>query len=88
MNQRLAVRLVERQGHAVVVAGTGRAALEALERERFDLVLMDLQMPDMDGLAAAGGDPRPRGPGVRRGLGAAGGLVVPSPAAGGSRSSR
>ena len=52
VNQRLAVRLVERQGHAVVVAGTGRAALEALERERFDLVLMDLQMPDMDGLAA------------------------------------
>ncbi len=52
VNQRLAVRLVERQGHAVVVAGTGRAALKALERERFDLVLMDLQMPDMDGLAA------------------------------------
>jgi protein-histidine pros-kinase len=52
VNQRLAVRLVERQGHAVVVAGTARAALEALERERFDLVLMDLQMPDMDGLAA------------------------------------
>jgi CheY-like chemotaxis protein/HPt (histidine-containing phosphotransfer) domain-containing protein len=52
VNQRLAVRLVERLGHAVVVAGTARAALEALERERFDLVLMDLQMPDMDGLAA------------------------------------
>ena len=52
MNQRLAVRLVERQGHAVAVAETGQAALEALERERFDVVLMDLQMPDMDGLAA------------------------------------
>ena len=52
VNQRLAVRLVERQGHAVAVAGTGREALEALERDRFDLVLMDVQMPDMDGLAA------------------------------------
>ena len=52
VNQRLAVRLLERLGHAVVVAGTGRAALDALEREQFDLVLMDLQMPDMDGLAA------------------------------------
>jgi signal transduction histidine kinase/DNA-binding response OmpR family regulator/HPt (histidine-containing phosphotransfer) domain-containing protein len=51
VNQRLAVRLVERQGHAATVAGTGRQALEALERERFDLVLMDVQMPDMDGLA-------------------------------------
>ncbi len=54
VNQRLAARLVERQGHEAVVVETGRAALEALERERFDLVLMDLQMPDMDGLAAVG----------------------------------
>jgi signal transduction histidine kinase/CheY-like chemotaxis protein/HPt (histidine-containing phosphotransfer) domain-containing protein/putative methionine-R-sulfoxide reductase with GAF domain len=52
VNQRLAVRLVERQGHAVAVAGTGREALAALERDRFDLVLMDVQMPDMDGFAA------------------------------------
>jgi signal transduction histidine kinase/CheY-like chemotaxis protein/HPt (histidine-containing phosphotransfer) domain-containing protein len=52
VNQRLAVRLLERQGHAVLVAGTGREALEILERERVDLVLMDVQMPDMDGLAA------------------------------------
>jgi GAF domain-containing protein/CheY-like chemotaxis protein/HPt (histidine-containing phosphotransfer) domain-containing protein/HAMP domain-containing protein len=53
VNQRLAVSLLERQGHAVVVAGTGREALETLERERVDLVLMDVQMPDMDGLEAA-----------------------------------
>jgi two-component system, sensor histidine kinase and response regulator len=52
VNQRLAVRLLERQGHSVVVVETGHAALDALARERFDLVLMDLQMPDMDGLEA------------------------------------
>ncbi len=52
INQRLAVILLERDGHSVEVAGNGRAALEAMERESFDLVLMDLQMPDMDGLDA------------------------------------
>jgi CheY-like chemotaxis protein/HPt (histidine-containing phosphotransfer) domain-containing protein len=52
INQRLAVRLLEKHGHAVVVANTGREALEALEREPFDLVLMDVQMPEMDGLEA------------------------------------
>jgi PAS domain S-box-containing protein len=52
VNQRLTVRLLEKRGHKVVVAGNGREALEALEKERFDLVLMDVQMPEMDGLAA------------------------------------
>ena len=52
VNQRLAVRLLERQGHAVTVVDTGRAALAAVSRERFDIVLMDVQMPEMDGLAA------------------------------------
>ncbi len=52
VNQQLAVRLVERQGHASVVARTGHEVLEALQRERFDLVLMDVQMPGMDGLEA------------------------------------
>jgi CheY-like chemotaxis protein len=53
VNQRLAVRLLEKRGHAVVVAGDGREALAALaSREPFDLVLMDVQMPDMDGLEA------------------------------------
>ncbi len=50
INQRLAVRLLEKRGHRVVVAGNGREALEALARESFDLVLMDIQMPEMDGL--------------------------------------
>ena len=52
VNQRLATRLLEKRGHTVVVAGTGREALAALGRETFDLALMDVQMPDMDGLEA------------------------------------
>jgi CheY-like chemotaxis protein len=52
VNQKLAVALLEEQGHAVTVAGNGRDALAAIESERFDLVLMDLQMPEMDGLEA------------------------------------
>ena len=52
VNQRLAARLVEKRGHTVVVVSTGREALMALARESFDLVLMDVQMPDMDGLEA------------------------------------
>jgi two-component system, sensor histidine kinase and response regulator len=52
VNQRLVVRLLEKRGHRVVVAATGLEALKALEKESFDLVLMDVQMPDMDGLEA------------------------------------
>jgi two-component system, sensor histidine kinase and response regulator len=52
VNQRLAVRLLEKRGHRVTVAGTGQEALRALEKETFDLVLMDVQMPEMDGLEA------------------------------------
>jgi signal transduction histidine kinase/CheY-like chemotaxis protein len=50
VNQRLVVRLLEKRGYLVKVAGNGIAALDALEQEPFDLVLMDVQMPDMDGL--------------------------------------
>jgi signal transduction histidine kinase/CheY-like chemotaxis protein len=52
VNQRLAVRLLEKRGHRVVVANNGREAVEALEKESFDLVFMDVQMPEMDGLEA------------------------------------
>ncbi|HEV2494415.1 MAG TPA: PAS domain S-box protein [Terriglobia bacterium] len=48
----LAVRLVEKQDHSTVAVASGREALSALEREKFDLVLMDVQMPDMDGFEA------------------------------------
>jgi signal transduction histidine kinase/DNA-binding response OmpR family regulator len=53
MNQQLAVRLLGKHGHAVTIAGNGREALDALEHESFDLVFMDVQMPEMDGLTAA-----------------------------------
>jgi PAS domain S-box-containing protein len=52
VNQRLAMRLLEKVGHTVTVAGNGREALDALASERFDVVLMDVQMPEMGGLEA------------------------------------
>ncbi|MCU1320851.1 MAG: multi-sensor hybrid histidine kinase [Acidobacteriaceae bacterium] len=52
VNQKLAVRLLEKRGHRVTVAGNGRQALSALEKKSYDLVLMDVQMPEMDGLEA------------------------------------
>ena len=52
VNQRVASILLDRLGHRVVIADNGRAALELLGREDFDLVLMDCQMPVMDGFTA------------------------------------
>ncbi len=52
VNQRLASRLLEKRGHSVALAGNGREALAAIEKERFDIVLMDVQMPGMDGIEA------------------------------------
>jgi CheY-like chemotaxis protein len=52
VNQQLVVRLLEKRGHRVGVADNGRAALCALEERDFDLVLMDVQMPEMDGFEA------------------------------------
>ncbi len=52
INQRLLVRLLEPRGHTVVVVSNGREALAALEREQFDLILMDVQMPELDGIQA------------------------------------
>jgi signal transduction histidine kinase/DNA-binding response OmpR family regulator len=52
VNQRLAARLLEKRGHCVTVTANGREALDALEKGAYDLVLMDLQMPEMDGFQA------------------------------------
>jgi CheY-like chemotaxis protein/anti-sigma regulatory factor (Ser/Thr protein kinase) len=52
VNQVVAVRLLEKRGHTVFVTDTGTAAVEAWEKQRFDLILMDVQMPEMDGLEA------------------------------------
>jgi CheY-like chemotaxis protein len=49
VNQRLAVRILEKEGHTVIVAPHGEAVLAALKQETFDLVLMDVQMPIMGG---------------------------------------
>jgi PAS domain S-box-containing protein len=52
VNQTLAVRLLEKRGYVVTVVGDGRAALTALEKQPYDLILMDVQMPEMDGFQA------------------------------------
>ena len=52
VNQRLAVSLLQRRGHRVTTVGNGVEALAALERQQFDAVLMDVQMPEMGGLEA------------------------------------
>ena len=52
VNQKLATRLLEKRGHRVVVANNGKEALAVLAGGVFDLVFMDVQMPEMDGLQA------------------------------------
>ncbi len=52
VNQRLAVALLERQGHTVTVVESGKQAIDALSSGQFDVVLMDVEMPEMDGLEA------------------------------------
>jgi PAS domain S-box-containing protein len=54
VNQKVAVSLLEREGHTVVVANNGREAIAAAESAAYDLILMDVQMPEMDGLEATG----------------------------------
>ena len=52
VNQRLMTRLLEKRGHRVVLAADGHKALAALETHSYDLVLMDIQMPEMNGMEA------------------------------------
>jgi signal transduction histidine kinase/CheY-like chemotaxis protein len=52
VNQMLAVQMLSKRGHTVIVAGNGLQALAAYRQERFDLILMDVQMPEMNGLEA------------------------------------
>ncbi|HEX9691934.1 MAG TPA: response regulator [Gemmatimonadales bacterium] len=52
VNQQVATAMLRKRGHIVDVAETGRAAAAAVRKEKYDLVLMDLQMPDMDGFEA------------------------------------
>jgi two-component system, sensor histidine kinase and response regulator len=52
VNQKVAIALLEKRGHRVSVANNGREALAALARATFDAILMDIQMPEMDGLQA------------------------------------
>jgi len=51
-NQRLALALLDNQGHEIVVANNGLEAVALFEQQQFDLILMDVQMPEMDGLEA------------------------------------
>ncbi|MBP88561.1 MAG: hybrid sensor histidine kinase/response regulator [Planctomycetaceae bacterium] len=52
VNQKLAVGLLESRGHSLQIANNGREAVSAVNKQRFDLVLMDIQMPELDGLEA------------------------------------
>ena len=54
INRTLAAGLLEKRGHSLVHAANGREAVEAAARENFDLIFMDVQMPEMDGIEATG----------------------------------
>lgn len=68
VNQRVAQGLLTRRGHRVRVVANGRAAVEAVRRDDFDVVFMDVHMPEMDGFQATGAiraDERETGPHLR-----------------------
>ncbi len=53
VNQKVATRLLKKLGYEIDVAGNGRIAIEALEKQPYDVIFMDIQMPEMDGVEAA-----------------------------------
>jgi CheY-like chemotaxis protein len=53
VNQKLAIRLLERMGYRADLASNGLEAIESIDRLGYDVVLMDVQMPEMDGLEAS-----------------------------------
>jgi CheY-like chemotaxis protein len=53
VNQRVARALLEKQGHQIAVAATGKQVLAMIAEQQFDVILMDVQMPELDGLEAA-----------------------------------
>lgn len=87
INQVVAVRLLEKRGHQVTIAKNGLEALEVLEREWVDVVLMDLQMPELNGLEATAairireadvrrGEPSSPGSAYRRNYSDLGGIPI------------
>ncbi len=52
MNQKVAARFLQKRGHTVVLTGSGKKALDAWRKQAFDIILMDVQMPEMDGFEA------------------------------------
>ena len=53
MNQKLALRILQQMGYRADLAANGIEAIESVERQTYDVVLMDVQMPEMDGLEAS-----------------------------------
>ena len=53
MNQKLALRLLQQMGYRADLASNGREAIECITRQKYDVVLMDVQMPEMDGFEAS-----------------------------------